>query len=146
MHDHPSHTQPYFPFGSLDVMGSVCIALGELHTWAVLPFPALKVPSVLGVSSKSLMSVGQAAWCCPVLQALGNKPQTSITMGTTDSLPCAVQAALEGTGAKDCVREAKQETRAPPNPSTAAPLHHCISCSALLRMHCHQPQWSLSLS
>lgn len=70
----PHTQQPHFACGSLDVMGSVCIALGEVHTWAALPFPASKVPSVSGVSSNPSWCMGHTAWHCPVPHPLGNKP------------------------------------------------------------------------
>lgn len=84
--------------------------------------------------------------CTPL--PLETTPKTSLSpMGTTDSLPSAVQAALQGHRSQGTHRgEAELETRAPLNPHMAAPLHHCIFCRPLLRKHCHHPKALLGVS
>lgn len=93
----PHTGQPHFARGSVDVMGTVCVALGELHTWAALPFPASKAFSVSGVSSNPIWCMCHTTWHGPVPHPFGNKPQNPPQPhGDTDSLPSAVQAALQG--------------------------------------------------
>ena len=134
----PRTRQPRFARGSLDVMGSVCIALGEVHTRAALPFPALKVPSGWGVSSNPSWCMGHTAWHCPVPHPLGNKPQ--------NLTPSPLQSRLlsKGTGAKGYTGGSRAGDQGHPQTHTRPP--HCIFYWALLRKHCHQPDLSVSQS
>lgn len=139
----PHTQQSHFARGSLDVMGRVCIALGEVHTWAALPFPAFEsLHAEPHATQAGARATQPGTVLCPT--PLETNPKTSLSpMGTTDSLPSAVQAALQGNRRQGT--HSGEPSWRPGHPQTHTRPPHCIFCWALLRKHCHQPQALLGL-
>lgn len=123
----PHTRQPHCACGSLDAMGSVCIALAEVHTWPSPPFPASKVPSVWGVSSNPSWCMGHTAWHCPVPPSPWKqtpKPP-SAPWGQQTHSPLQSRLLSKGTGAKGRTGVSRAEDQGTPEPT-----HSCITASS----------------
>jgi len=125
----PPAGQPRCARGSLDVVGRVCVALRELHTWAVLRFPALKVPSAWGALSNPSWCMGHTPWRCPVPPHLASEPQNLPQPHGEHRL-----ARLRSPGCSPKAqepRDAQQEwSWRPRHPQTHARPPHCITASS----------------
>lgn len=140
----PHTQQSHFARGSLDVMGRVCIALGEVHTWAALPFPAFEsLHAEPHATQAGARATQPGTVLCPT--PLETNPKTSLSpMGTTDSLPSAVQAALQGNRRQGT--HSGEPSWRPGHPQTHTRPPHCITTSSAGPCYgssatSHRPSW-----
>lgn len=140
----PHTWQPHLACGSLDAMGSVCIALGELHTWeALLFYSFLLLKSLLLESlNQSKLVHGSHSLALSSATPHGNKPYNLPQLRGDNRPPPLLNSENKSEGT-----HRGQPCQRPGHPQNhIQPSHWCSSCWTLLRKHCHQPKAPLGVS